>query len=166
MGQRQENFHYVLPVFRIQITGGLICKNYLGLGSQCPGDGHSLLLTAAHTGRQLFFNALWQAYTPEQFFCCLSRLLSLFVIEFHRVHHIFQSIEQGEKMECLVDYRNLLPAVLIPVQFLQGTALIKDISADRQIQAGQQGKQGGLSAAGLAHNGIKFSHFKGAGDII
>ena len=57
------------PFFRIQITGGLICKNYLGLGSQCRAMATLCWLTAAHTGRQLFFNALWQAYTPEQFFC-------------------------------------------------------------------------------------------------
>ncbi len=85
------------PFFRIQITGGLICKNYLGLGSQCRAMATLCCSPPLIRAGSCFFNALWQAYTPEQFFCCLSRLFSLFVIEFHRVHHIFQSIEQGGK---------------------------------------------------------------------
>lgn len=41
-----EKSHYFLSVGRIQVTGRFIGEDHGRLGDNCPGDGHTLLLTA------------------------------------------------------------------------------------------------------------------------
>ena len=53
MGQRQENFHYVLPVFRIQITGGRWPLSVAHRRSYGPAAVFQCSLAGLHAGAVL-----------------------------------------------------------------------------------------------------------------
>jgi acyl-CoA thioesterase-1 len=80
----------------VEVAGGLIGKQHVGLGGKRPGYRHALLFTAGELAWRMS-EALAEAHALEQFG---SPFTSIFTaVEFQRQHDVFQGIEAVEQLK-------------------------------------------------------------------
>ena len=103
--QLLEDGQDLQPRLRVQVSGGLVCQNQLGIVHQCPGDGHSLLLAAT----QLAGKVLGPILQPDhlQSLCTEARNVGAGGVD-ERKFDVLQGRGLRKKMEGLEDEPDLL----------------------------------------------------------
>ena len=166
MGQPLKDGEDVFPVCGVQVAGGLVRQQDLGVHPQGPGDGHPLLLAAGEHGGVAVQSLGGQTHPLHQLSGPALGLFGLHAPQLHGVHDVFRHREQGEQPEALVDHRHLLPAVLLQLHLGGGHPLAQHLPLGGQVQPRHQGQQGGFAAARLAHDGVDPSGIKAVGDAL
>ena len=165
VGQLLQQVKNQPAVFGVQISGWLVGKDDLRIRGQRPGDGHPLLLAAGQHGRQTLEIALVQPHRPQLFPGDLPRSGGGDLFQFHGEGDVLQHRQQGQQIVALIDHRNGIPVVEVPVDLRSRLVTVDHPSFRRQIQRCQKGQQGGFSAAGTADQGVEPSRLKRVGNV-
>ena len=153
--QLVEQVHHHPAGGGVQRAGGLVCQQHRRVVCHCPGNGHPLLL-AAGKFVGLVIHPLFHAHQLQQFLGPGGALCRADAVVQHGQLHIFQRAGTADQVEGLEHKANLAAAQGGKLAVLRGGHVdaVQPIAAlGGLIQRTHDVHQGGLAAAGLAHNG-------------
>ena len=155
----KQKILYLFSRSRIQIPGGFVRKEQLGLQDDRSGDGHTLLFPSREFSRSMG-QAVLQSHHLQQSPGLRARPPPLPTPDKGGKHHIFQRIEIGQQIMKLKDKADLTVANLGQGILAEGrkvASTIHHLSAGRPIQGPQDMQQGALPDPGLSHDRQPFS---------
>ena len=142
----------------VQVAGGLVGKNDLGLSHKRAGDAHPLLLAAAHLGGQVV-GAAKQTHVFQFPPGGPDAGGLVHALEHQRHGHVFGGGHAGQQVVTLKDKAQMLLPEPGQLGLVHGADLMhadEHLSAAGLFQPGQLVQQGGFSAAGLSHDAAEF----------
>lgn len=151
--QFEQKIADALTGVAVEIAGGFVGEEHVGLGGEGTGNGHALLFATGELAWRVS-QALAQADPLQQFRGAFTGILA--TVQLQRQHDVFQRIEAIEQLERLEDKADMLGADPRPLVFIQRTEGLSGEShftAAGQVQAGQQPQERGFAGTRRADNG-------------
>ena len=154
-GNLFQDLHDLQRGFRVQRTGGFIRQKNIRIIHQCPGNGHTLHLTAGHLS-WLLPKLIPEPHLFKSFLCSSAALRLGHTGKGQRQFHIGQNRLVGDQV-IILEYKadGMVPiGVPIPIFKLFGGFTVDDqITGGIPIQATDDVEHGGFTASGLTQNG-------------
>ncbi len=150
----------------IEVAGGFVGEEYLGLGDEGAGECDALLFAAGEVFGQVM-SACIQADLLQGDFSALARVFA--AGQFQRQHDVLQGVQRGQQLEGLEHEAGQFAAqscAPVFIQFEQVCAMQRYAAAARHVQPGQQSQQGRFAGAGGADDGEAFARCHREGNIV
>ena len=163
--QFRQQAHHQGFVHFVEIAGGLVGKNQVGLIDERPRHAHALLLASGKLRGQML-QAAAQADAAQR----LSGFpLVRKTVEVLRQHNVFERREIGNQVELLKDKADFLSPkagefVGREAQYL--LAIEHDAARRGSVEAAEDIEQRALARAGRAHHGDPLAFLHGEGDLV
>ena len=148
-------------------AGGLVTQQHLGIGGQCAGDSHTLLLAAGQLGG-IGVRLVRQAHQLQQL---TGALLGLGLLHAHQLHgeaYVLQTGTLHQQVEVLEDHGDA-PAGLTQLgggHGVQPLAVHHDLAACGPLQQVDAPHQRALARAGHADDAVDVPILNGKGDVL
>ena len=163
-----EEFHYLLAVLGVEVTGGLVGEDELGIGDDGAGDGHPLLLTSGEL--------LWEVGGTVGDVHALEdvayHLLALGGLDLHVDEgqlHVLEHVQLIDEVEALEYEADVAFAVLGALFLFQRAYFLAEelvLARGGVVEEAEDVEEGGLAAAGGAHDGYEFALLDVEGDVV
>ena len=143
-----QKVHHLLAVLRIQVTGGLVGEDELGVGDDGTGDGHTLLLTA----RELLREVLGAMLDGHALHDGVHTLLALTGGDVHvtqRQLNVLKHIQLVDEVEALEHKADVALAELGAVLLLEIADFLAEefvLALGGVVQKAKDVEQGGFAA--------------------
>jgi len=150
-----EQVHHLLAVLGVEVTGGLVGEDELGIGDHGASDGDTLLLTA----RELLREVLGTVRDGHPFHHGRDPLLALGSTDFHvleRQLDVLIDVQLVDEVEALEYEADIALAKLGALAFFQLSHLLTEqlVGAARGVvQEAEDVEQRGFAAARRPHHG-------------
>ena len=156
-----EEAHHLASVLAVEVAGGLVGEDELGMAHTGTGDGHTLLLAAAELLREVV-GAVTDVHALEHGGDTLFALASPHVEVFEWQLDVLEDVEFVDEVEALEDESDIALAetgavALLEVAHFGVTEPV--VAGGGVVEEAQDVEQGGLATARWTHNGDKFAVF-------
>ena len=163
-----EEFHYLLAVLGVEVTGGLVGEDELGIGDDGAGDGHPLLLTSGELLWEVG-GAVGDVHALEY---VAYHLLALGGLDLHVDEgqlHVLEHVQLIDEVEAL-EYEAYVAFAVLGALFLFQRAdfLAEELVLARGgvVEEAEDVEKGGLAAAGGAHDGNELTLLDVERDVV
>ena len=140
----------------IEVAGGFVGEEHIGIGRKCTRQGDSLLLAARELCR-VVAKSLSQANPAKTFGRVLTRVGV--AAKLSRQHHVLECGEAAKELECLKNKADMLLAKArapILIECREFASRQPHLTLGRHIKTGENAQEGCLARSRLADNGAAF----------
>ena len=162
----QHQFDDLTAGSGIEVAGGLVGKEYPGLGDEGAGERHALLFAAGEVFGQVVGTGA-QADLLQRGLGTLARLFDTGQLQ--GKHYIFQCIQRGQQLKGLKHEARQFAAqtgTSVFIQLEQVGTMQQHAATARYVQPGQQSQQSGFTGTGGTHDGKTLARFHFKADIM
>lgn len=163
-----EEFHYFFAVLGVEVTGGLVGEDELGVGDDGAGDGYPLLLTSGELLGEVG-GAMGYVHALED---VVDHLLALRCLDLHVDEgqlHVLEDVQFVYEVEALEYEADVALAVLGALFFFQRAYFLAEefvLARGGVVEEAEDVQEGGLAAAGGAHDCYEFALLDVEGDVV
>ena len=163
-----EEFHYLLAVLGVEVTGGLVGEDELGIGDDGAGDGHPLLLTSGELLWEVG-GAVGDVHALED---VAYHLLALGGLDLHVDEgqlHVLEHVQLIDEVEALEYEADVAFAVLGALFLFQRSYFLAEelvLARGGVVEEAEDVEKGGLAAAGGAHDGNELTLLDVERDVV
>ena len=163
-----EEFHYLFAVLGVEVTGGLVGEDELGVGDDGAGDGYPLLLTSGELLGEVG-GAVGDVHALED---VVDHLLALRGLDLHVDEgqlHVLEDVQFVYEVEALEYEADVAFAVLGALFLFQRAYFLAEelvLARGGVVEEAEDVEEGGFAAAGGAHNGYELTLLDVEGDVV